>query len=122
MKDDEAGGLCEQLRQLIKAGPGINPPGQQQVESILLYIAHEFETGSPVHDRLADVRDRFAVWFHPRKLIAPHMDAIQVMQGLYTDIDGLEQALGGPRAGTVPVKARLRRMDLVSAVGDESLQ
>ena len=97
MKDDEAGGLCEQLRQLIKAGPGINPPAQHQVETILLYIAHEFERGSPVYEKVADVRDRFAVWFHPRKLIAPDMDAILAMQGIYTDIDGLEQALGARR-------------------------
>jgi hypothetical protein len=96
MKNDEALGLCERLRQLIKAGPGINLPAQEQLDLILAYIAHEFEPGSAVHDKILDVRDGFEVWFHPRKLIAPHADAIQVMQDIHADIDELEMALRNP--------------------------
>ena len=93
MKYDEAPGQCEQLRQLIKAGPGIVPT-EQQLETILSYIAQEFGPGSSVYEKLADVRGSFSAWIHPQNGPAADADAIQAMQLIYRDIGKLEAALG----------------------------
>ena len=93
MNYEEAPGLCDQLRELVKAGRD-SVQTRQAVESILSYIAREHDPGSRIDEKVADVRDGFNTWFQVRERVVPNADRKAVVELVIRTIGRLEYALG----------------------------
>jgi hypothetical protein len=93
MNYEEAPGLCDQLRELVKADRD-SARTKQRVDSILSYIAHEHDPGSRIDDKVAEVRDGFDAWFRMRERDVPNADEEASVEWVIRTIGRLEYALG----------------------------
>lgn len=84
--------LCQQLRDLVDAGPGVNDDALGHARAII----GEFRmtrSGDGVNDRLVALEDGFERWFSASNWNANFDAGKGCKQWLYSDIGGLEAAM-----------------------------
>jgi hypothetical protein len=96
--------LCEELRDLIKLGPGVNDDALRRARGIIETF-RATRSGDYVNEKLIELAEGFEQWFSARNWDINFDAGASCKQWLYVDIGGLGYAMAAWRSSRREGKA-----------------